>query len=151
MKYNLLRYRWHNTSGVTGTLLCGLINMLYFSFIDRFTAMLSPCHIHTSFGTASIQLRKEILLIRSYYICKTVLTFSFNANGTNRNKRFSVFSGRIGNTVLCCRYGKYDLRALPDKVNHPKTEKQMEQRMRFALIQQFLQLMLYPYFRPTNV
>jgi hypothetical protein len=48
------------------------------------------------------------------------------------------FSGRIGNVVSCLRHGKYYLRTLPAKVNHPNTEKQLAQRMRFSLIQQFL-------------
>ncbi len=48
------------------------------------------------------------------------------------------FSGRIGNVVSCLRHGKYYLRTLPAKVNHPNTEKQLTQRMRFSLIQQFL-------------
>jgi len=48
------------------------------------------------------------------------------------------FSGRIGNVVSCLRHGKYYLRTLPVKVNHPDTEKQLAQRMRFSLVQQFL-------------
>jgi hypothetical protein len=48
------------------------------------------------------------------------------------------FSGKIGNVVSCLRHGKYYLRTLPVKVNHPNTEKQLAQRMRFSLIQQFL-------------
>ncbi len=48
-------------------------------------------------------------------------------------------SGRIGNVVSCYRHGKYYLRTLPEKVNHPNTDKQMAQRMRFTMIQQFLQ------------
>lgn len=48
------------------------------------------------------------------------------------------FSGRIGNVVSCLRHGKYYLRTLPEKVHHPNTEKQMAQRMRFTLVQQFL-------------
>lgn len=47
-------------------------------------------------------------------------------------------SGRIGNVVSCYRHGKYYLRTLPEKVHHPNTEKQLAQRMRFTLIQQFL-------------
>ena len=48
------------------------------------------------------------------------------------------FSGRIGNVVSCYRHGKYYLRTLPEKVNHPNTEKQLAQRMRFTIIQQYL-------------
>ena len=48
------------------------------------------------------------------------------------------FSGKIGNVVSCLRHGKYYLRTLPEKVNHPNTEKQLAQRMRFSLVQQFL-------------
>jgi hypothetical protein len=50
------------------------------------------------------------------------------------------FSGQIGNVVSCFRYGKYYLRTLPVKVNHPNTEKWLTQRMRFTLTQQFLKL-----------
>jgi len=49
------------------------------------------------------------------------------------------FSGKIGNVVGCYRYGKYYLRTVPEKVKHPNTDKQLAQRMRFTLIQQFLQ------------
>jgi hypothetical protein len=48
------------------------------------------------------------------------------------------FSGRIGNVVSCLRHGKYYLRTIPVKVNHPNTEKQLAQRMRLSLVQQFL-------------
>lgn len=48
------------------------------------------------------------------------------------------FSGKIGNVVGCYRYGKYYLRSLPDKVHQPNTEKQLAQRMRFKLVQEFL-------------
>jgi hypothetical protein len=51
-------------------------------------------------------------------------------------------SGRIGDVVICKRYGKTYLRSLPEKVNHPNTEKQLAQRMRFAMIQQFLRPIL---------
>lgn len=49
------------------------------------------------------------------------------------------FSGRIGNVVSCYRHGGYYLRTLPDKVRQPDTDRQLAQRMRFALVQQFLQ------------
>lgn len=52
---------------------------------------------------------------------------------------FGGVSGRIGNVVSCKRYGKYYLRSLPAEVNHPDTEKQLSQRMRFALIQELQQ------------
>lgn len=52
---------------------------------------------------------------------------------------FGGVSGKIGNVVSCCRYGKYYLRTLPAKVKQPNTQKQMAQRMRFALVQELLQ------------
>jgi len=52
---------------------------------------------------------------------------------------FGGVSGRIGNVVSCQRYGKYYLRTLPAEVKHPDTERQLAQRMRFALIQELQQ------------
>lgn len=51
-------------------------------------------------------------------------------------------SGRIGNLVVCERYGKSYIRTLPSHMNHPNSEKQLTQRMRFALVQQFLKPIL---------
>lgn len=52
---------------------------------------------------------------------------------------FGGVSGKIGNVVSCCRYGKYYLRTLPGEVRQPNTQKQLSQRMRFALVQELLQ------------
>lgn len=54
------------------------------------------------------------------------------------NGLLNGFSGKIGNVVSCYRYGKYYLRMRPEKVHHPNSEKQLAQRMRFTLIQQFM-------------
>ncbi len=59
--------------------------------------------------------------------------------GTYDLNPFSGFSGKVGNVVSCYRHGKYYLRTLPVKVNQPDTDKQLAQRMRFRLVQSFLQ------------
>lgn len=51
-------------------------------------------------------------------------------------------SGRIGNLVVCERYGKSYIRTLPSHMNHPNSDKQLAQRMRFAVVQQFLKPVL---------
>jgi hypothetical protein len=47
-------------------------------------------------------------------------------------------SGRIGNLVICRRNGRTYVRMLPAEVKQPNTPKQLEYRMRFALVQRFL-------------
>lgn len=58
--------------------------------------------------------------------------------GKAKDPIFGGFSGRMGNVVGCLRHGKYYLRTLPEKVNQPDTPKQMAQRMRFRLVQEYL-------------
>lgn len=48
------------------------------------------------------------------------------------------FTGRLGNVVGCRWKDTYYIRSRPTKVNHPNTEAQLTQRMRFIETQNFL-------------
>ena len=48
---------------------------------------------------------------------------------------FNGSSGRIGNLISYERNGKYFVRTRPVKVKQPNTEKQLQARMRFSLLQ----------------
>lgn len=48
------------------------------------------------------------------------------------------FTGKFGNLVGCKWKGIFYIRTRPLTVNHPNTEKQLAQRMRFSTVQQFL-------------
>lgn len=52
------------------------------------------------------------------------------------------FTGRIGNIVGCKWKNTYYIRSRPTRVNHPNTERQLAQRMRFVNTQNFLKPML---------
>ena len=58
--------------------------------------------------------------------------------GTLEQGLFGGFSGKVGNVVGVCRQGVYYVRSLPAKVNDPKTEKQVKQRGKFAVVMDFL-------------
>lgn len=49
------------------------------------------------------------------------------------------FTGKIGDIVGCRWKDTYYIRSRPKKVNHPNTEKQLAQRMRFVKTQSYLQ------------
>lgn len=48
------------------------------------------------------------------------------------------FTGKLGNIVGCRWKDTYYIRTRPERVNHPNTEKQLAQRMRFVNTQEFL-------------
>ena len=47
-------------------------------------------------------------------------------------------SGRIGDVVFYQRSGKQFVRAIPERVNQPNTEKQLAQKMKFKLSSEFI-------------
>lgn len=55
-----------------------------------------------------------------------------------RNSLQGPFTGKLGNIVGCRWKDTYYIRTRPTKVNHPNTEKQLAQRMRFVNTQEFL-------------
>jgi hypothetical protein len=57
----------------------------------------------------------------------------------NDDPVFGPYIGRLGNVVSCYRYGKHYLRTLPEKVRQPDTPAQLARRMRFRLVQEYLQ------------
>jgi len=58
------------------------------------------------------------------------------------NGKLLKASGRLGDVFFYKRYGKTYVRSLPERVNQPNTDKQLAQRMRFAMIQQLLRPIL---------
>lgn len=49
-----------------------------------------------------------------------------------------AFTGKVGNLVGCRWKDTYYIRSRPEKVNHPNTEAQLAQRMRFVKTQDFM-------------